>query len=105
MLLTLVFSPAPRRTECLALDVPEGCTAGQALDLSGWRLRHACLAQPGIGLAIWGRRVLASEVLADGDRLECCRPLLVDPKEARRLRFKGQGGRSAGLFSRRKAAT
>jgi putative ubiquitin-RnfH superfamily antitoxin RatB of RatAB toxin-antitoxin module len=30
------------------------------------------------------------QVLRDGDRIELCRALTVDPKEARRLRYKGQ---------------
>jgi len=36
------------------------------------------------------------------DRLELYRPLLVDPKEARRARFEAQGARSVGLFARRR---
>ena len=37
-------------------------------------------------LGIRGRVVAASTALADGDRVEICRPLSADPKEARRLR-------------------
>jgi putative ubiquitin-RnfH superfamily antitoxin RatB of RatAB toxin-antitoxin module len=40
--------------------------------------------------------------LQDGDRLEVYRPLRVDPKVARRERFKGQGARTAGLFAKRR---
>jgi putative ubiquitin-RnfH superfamily antitoxin RatB of RatAB toxin-antitoxin module len=29
--------------------------------------------------------------LRDGDRVELVRPLIVDPKEARRVRFRAQG--------------
>jgi putative ubiquitin-RnfH superfamily antitoxin RatB of RatAB toxin-antitoxin module len=36
------------------------------------------------------------------DRLEILRALLVDPKEARRLRFNQQGSRAAGLFAKRR---
>ena len=39
------------------------------------------------------------------DRVEIYRPLRVDPKEARRQRFTGQGAKAAGLFqNRRKGA-
>ncbi|MGA1520051.1 MAG: RnfH family protein, partial [Burkholderiaceae bacterium] len=36
------------------------------------------------------------------DQLSLCRPLLVDPKTARRQRFEAQGSRRAGLFATRR---
>jgi uncharacterized protein len=53
-------------------------------------------------LGIWGRRCSPQTGLQAGDRLEIYRPLKVDPKVARRERFKGQGARTAGLFARRR---
>jgi putative ubiquitin-RnfH superfamily antitoxin RatB of RatAB toxin-antitoxin module len=35
-------------------------------------------------------------VLREGDRIELYRPLAVDPKEARRLRYKKQRGTKSG---------
>jgi putative ubiquitin-RnfH superfamily antitoxin RatB of RatAB toxin-antitoxin module len=52
--------------------------------------------------AVWGTRVELTTPLKDGDRLELLRPLTVDPKEARRLRFNQQGSRAAGLFAKRR---
>ena len=52
--------------------------------------------------AVWGKAVLSDTPLAQGDRLELLRPLLVDPKEARRLRFNQQGSRAAGLFAKKR---
>jgi putative ubiquitin-RnfH superfamily antitoxin RatB of RatAB toxin-antitoxin module len=52
--------------------------------------------------AVWGKPVDKNTPLKDGDRLEVLRPLLVDPKEARRLRFNQQGSRAAGLFAKRR---
>ena len=40
------------------------------------------------GIGIFGCRVSADMHLRDGDRIELYRPLLVDPKEARRRRAK-----------------
>lgn len=57
------------------------------------------------GLSLWGRRVLASEMLREGDRLEITRGLVVDPKVARRERFASQGVKSAGLFSRKRTGS
>ena len=55
-------------------------------------------------IGIWGQKTDADQRLENGDRLEIYRPLVVDPKVARRLRFKGQGAKnkSAGLFAKRR---
>lgn len=50
-------------------------------------------------VGIWGRRCGLEHVLHDKDRIEVYRGLRVDPKVARRERFKGQGVKRAGLFS------
>lgn len=51
---------------------------------------------------IWGRKVALGHALRDQDRVEIYRPLLVDPKVARRERFARQGAKSAGLFATRR---
>lgn len=56
-----------------------------------------------VGLVgVWGRPAAGEQVLADGDRVEIYRALTVDPKTARRERFKKQGTRGAGLFAKRR---
>ena len=89
----VVCSPAPRQVEAVALAVPAGCTAAQALALSGLVARHPAVFGDGTTLAVWGRAVAPATRLLDGDRLEVCRPLKVDPKEARRVRYRAQGER------------
>ncbi|MDQ5848871.1 MAG: RnfH family protein [Pseudomonadota bacterium] len=42
-------------------------------------------------LGIFGRTVPPDTKLADGDRVEIYRPLLIDPKEARRRRARRTG--------------
>lgn len=100
---TAVLAPAPRTVWEQNLTLPPACTVDQAWQLTEWSLKHP---EPSPGQvwspAIWGRGVLGTEVLREGDRVEWLRPLTVDPKVARRERFKGQGVRGAGLFSRRK---
>ena len=51
---------------------------------------------------IWGSEVGWDQALKDGDRVELCRPLTVDPKVARRERFQRQGARGTGLFANRR---
>lgn len=49
--------------------------------------------------AIWGKKVRPDVLLHEGDRIEITRGLKVDPKIARRERFRNQGRRGAGLFT------
>jgi hypothetical protein len=39
-------------------------------------------------IGVWGRKQPLDAALRDRDRVELYRPLQVDPKEARRLRYK-----------------
>ena len=65
--------------EIVALQLPEGSSAGDAVAASG-------LAAEGARLGIGGREANPRQALHDGDRVEILRPLAVDPREARRLR-------------------
>ena len=68
------------------LEVPTGTTVGEAIERSG------LLAQcPEIDLAvfkvgIFGKLAKIDQVLEEGDRVEIYRPLIADPKEARKRR-------------------
>ena len=70
----------------IALAVASGTTVSQALALSGIAQRYSEIeaAQPRVG--IYGKVVAADTVLCDGDRVEVYRPLIADPKQARRRR-------------------
>ena len=84
MKVTVVWA-APGAQDIVPLELPEGVTVGEAVARSGlaetWQLDAASLA-----FAVHGKRRVASTVLTDGDRVEITRPLLADPKEARRRR-------------------
>lgn len=100
-----LYSPSPRVVHECQLSLPAGATALQALQAlkaSGLLQAFPELQGASLDVGIWGRSCLLSHVLQDGDRLEIYRPLRVDPKVARRERFKGQGVRTAGLFSQRR---
>ena len=102
MRVSLIYAAGPRTVHELALDVPPGCTVGQALALAGWLERFPEILAEGLALCIWNRGVDAGRVLREDDRVEVVRPLRVDPKVARRERFVGQGARGTGLFARRR---
>ncbi|TNF61522.1 MAG: RnfH family protein [Burkholderiales bacterium] len=98
----LVYASAPRCCHEERLTLPDGLDAWGALQAAGWLERFPELAQGQVSLSVWGRKITRHQALRDGDRLEACRPLRVDPKVARRERFVAQGARGSGLFASRR---
>lgn len=93
----------PDRQKILSLQVAQGTTALQAVQLSGMAqyFPELALAQATLGIygQILGTRGLAPAsqyVLKAGDRVEIYRPLRVDPKEARRKRASRTEGDAEG---------
>jgi putative ubiquitin-RnfH superfamily antitoxin RatB of RatAB toxin-antitoxin module len=72
------------RQTVLALEVPAGCTAEEALGLSGILALHPAIDATACGVGIFGVEVPRSRVLQAGDRVEVLRPLAEDPRERRR---------------------
>jgi putative ubiquitin-RnfH superfamily antitoxin RatB of RatAB toxin-antitoxin module len=70
----------------VTLEVEEGTTVGEAIERSGLlaRFPEIDLARGGVG--IFGRAAQLHARLGDGDRVEIYRPLIADPKDARRER-------------------
>jgi putative ubiquitin-RnfH superfamily antitoxin RatB of RatAB toxin-antitoxin module len=91
----VALAAAPRRVDCVALELPQGSTVADAVRASGLLPRHGLSGLEGLAMAVWGRAVSADSTLRDRDRVELLRPLAVDPKEARRLRYRGQSDRFA----------
>jgi uncharacterized protein len=85
----IVYSATARQVDGVALVLPAASTVRDALVASGLLDRHG-LSIEGVRCGVWGRRCDLARVLRDGDRVEIYRGLTVDPKEARRLRYKGQ---------------
>ncbi|MCR5864629.1 MAG: RnfH family protein [Aquincola tertiaricarbonis] len=85
----VVYSPAADQTDRVMLRLPAGSTLREAVLQSGLPARHG-LRLEALKHGIWGRLAPPDQPLRDRDRIELYRPLQVDPKEARRLRYKGQ---------------
>lgn len=89
----------PDRQVVLPLEVPAGCTAGEAVKRSGIFALQPALDPARCGIGIFGQEISSDRVLRAGDRVEVLRPLLDDPRERRR-RLARQGAtmakRSAG---------
>ena len=96
------WSPAPREVLERPVDLPEGATVADAVRASGF-VAAAVGQEPGEGeVGVWGRRSSTQQPVREGDRIEIYRGLRVDPKVARRERFRKQGTRAAGLFAQRR---
>lgn len=74
----------PRHFESRLLDLPEGTSVASAAVASGFELSGIAAH------AVFGVRVAPQDILRDGDRLELLRPLVADPKDARRRRASGR---------------
>ena len=74
----------PGRQALLEVEVPEGTTVAQAIERSGIREQFPGLEIDPGRVGIFSRKVGMDQVLKAGDRVEIYRPLLIDPKEARR---------------------
>jgi len=82
----------PDQQHRVHLELEKGATVALALAAVSRIAPFSSLDLAQAGVGVFGRLVTGSEVLQPDDRLEIYRPLLMDPKEARRLRAGGQDG-------------
>lgn len=73
----------PQSQQIVALRVPRGTTAEEAIEQSGIRIRFPEI-EPKPKIGIFSRKIPLDQELRDGDRVEIYRPLIADPKEIRR---------------------
>ena len=85
-----VIHARPERQWLIPLDVAHGCTVGEAIKLSGIQalVPDIDIAERRVG--IFYRPCALDTTLRSGDRVEIYRPLLNDPKDARRKRAAGE---------------
>ena len=76
---------APGIETLVRVELPAAAVVADAVAASGILDRHE-LDPRTLGYAIFGRRAAASTPLVEGDRVELTRPLVADPKHARRQR-------------------
>ena len=99
---TLVYAPAPREVFEQSLTVAPGATVRDVVLASALGARFPGLDWPAMAPGIWGAVTRWDQPVKAHDRIEICRPLSVDPKVARRERFRRQGARATGLFAKRR---
>ena len=76
----------PTKATTLNIEVPQGTTAEQAVIQSGIIKKCPEIDATDLTLGVWNRTVKLNHELKDGDRIEIYRPLIADPKDARRKR-------------------
>lgn len=91
MTVEVAWSATPQQTGHITVQLPMGSTALDALRASGLADHLGADVLDALTLGLWGRAITPATVLQPQDRLELLRPLLVDPKEARRLRYRRDG--------------
>jgi len=103
-ILVEVVYAQPGKQVVLAVDLPVGACAGDAVRLSGIATHFAGLDLEHAPLGVYGKRVPREHPLAAGDRVEIYRPLTADPKEVRR-RLAAQGKTMGGRRTRERRRT
>ena len=81
----------PERQELVALEVEEGTTVREAIARSGIQERHPDAPMTRGSVGVFGKPVDLDAPLREGDRVEIYRPLIANPKEARRARARKPG--------------
>ncbi len=82
----------PDEQRLVELKVPAGATVSEVIDASGIRDAFPQIDFDKLQRGIWGKTARDADRVQDGDRVEIYRPLVVEPREARRQRAaKGPG--------------
>ncbi|MDP9064683.1 MAG: RnfH family protein [Pseudomonadota bacterium] len=76
----------PTRAVVKRFCLTSPATIGELLRLARQATEFDGIDLNGAAVGIYGRRVDSTHVLSDGDRVELYRPLVADPKLARRAR-------------------
>ncbi|QGZ61369.1 RnfH family protein [Paraburkholderia acidisoli] len=90
----------PEAQTLIPVALPPGATVQQAIDASGILARHPEIDLATLKVGVYGKLKPLDTVLADHDRVEIYRPLIVDPKAARQRRV--DKSRKAGSIEGRK---
>ena len=82
-MIEVVFA-LPEEQWIVSIPFEKGISAREAVERSGLLEVHEEAGARPLVLGLFGNRIEHQHVLEDGDRVEICRPLLMDPREMRR---------------------
>ena len=89
----VVYCPVPGpsdHADVTELTLDDGATVQDALCRSGVLQRHE-LELSTVDVGLWFKACTLEQVLRESDQIQIYRPLTVDPKEARRQRYRKRG--------------
>lgn len=86
MLSVEVAYARPDEQRIIELQVPPGTTVRQAIEQSGITQYYPEIDVAKSKVGIWGKLAKPDVAVQAGDRVEIYRPLIADPKEARKKR-------------------
>lgn len=86
------WSPQPREVREWRLSLPLGSTLDDALRAAGLLALVDSEPEGALQVGIWAKAKPRDTVLREHDRVEVWRALKVDPKEARRQRYRKAKG-------------
>jgi len=93
MITVEVAYATPQAQSIISIRVNAGTTALQAAMQSGIAQQHPEISLDDLVLGVFGKKVTADTILKAMDRVEIYRPLLANPKEARRQRAAAKNGK------------
>lgn len=76
----------PKKQEIIAVKLPEGATARQAIEASGLLQKYPEIDLAKNKLGVFAKLTKPDSALRDQDRVEIYRPLIADPKAVRKQR-------------------
>ena len=88
MIAITVAYATPKKQVEIPLTVENSCTIALAIERSGIRKLFPEISMADISVGLNSRLADLDTLMESGDRLEIYRPLIIDPKEARRNRLK-----------------
>jgi uncharacterized protein len=83
-----------QRTIVAALEVPPGASVGYALTSVAADRCFQGVDLAGAAVGVFGKLAARDQILREGDRIEIYRPLLEEPKLARRKRASSKASKS-----------
>lgn len=86
MEIEIAYAASPSEQTLIPLTLSEACSAKTAIEKSGLLLLYPNIDLNKQAIGIFGRKISLDELIRDGDRIEIYRPLLQDPKTARKHR-------------------
>lgn len=81
----VVYAKAERQN-VVSINLPAGCTVGQAIEASGLLAKHPEIDLARNKLGVHAKLTKIDTLLRDRDRVEIYRPLIADPKDVRKQR-------------------